>query len=123
MVSRGHALDDLRASSLSHEKNGIGRRSHRLSATERPQNCIEHQVQFPAHVFSKKTQNQVAVLLQQLILAAITTVCDGIREMLAAVQLHSHAGIGTQKVDFECSETVQCDRQRSVDAETALGLR
>jgi hypothetical protein len=45
---------------------------------EPPQNCVQHQVQSRAHVFSEKTQDEVTVLLQQRVLAAIATICVGV---------------------------------------------
>ena len=66
-------------------------RRHRLSVAERSEDPIEHGVQFPANVFSKETQHDVAGLLQQLIFPAIAAVRDWIREMLRAVQLHGHS--------------------------------
>ena len=65
-------------------------RRRRPSVAERSQDRIEHRVQFPADIFSKKTQHQVTVLLQQLIFPAIATVRNRVREMLRAVQLHGH---------------------------------
>ena len=50
--------------------------------TERSRDGIEHVVQFLAHVFSQKTQHQIAVLLQQLIFAPVAAVRDRIRQML-----------------------------------------
>jgi hypothetical protein len=41
---------------------------------ERSQDRVEHQVQLLAKIFSKETQHQVAVLLQQLIFPAIAAV-------------------------------------------------
>src|SRR5712672_1857574 len=69
---------------------GRGSGNRHSAVTERPQDCIEHHVQFPADVFSKEAQYQVSALLQQLILASVAAVRDGIREMLPAVQLHRH---------------------------------
>jgi hypothetical protein len=59
--------------------------------TERSRDPVEHQVQFLAHVFSKKAQHQVAVLLEQLILAPVAAVCDRIREMLSTVACSASA--------------------------------
>ena len=80
--------------------------------TQRPQNCVEHQVQLLAHVFSKEPQHQVAALLQQLILAPVAAVRDRIREMLRAIQFHRHTGIGAHEIDFESSLI----RQRNLEA-------
>jgi hypothetical protein len=91
--------------------------------TERSHDGVEHEVQLLTHIFRKEAQYQVAVLLKQLILATVAAVGDRIREMLGAVQLHRHTRIGAQQIDFKLSETIECDRQRDVEAETSLGLR
>jgi hypothetical protein len=99
---------------------GLGRRKRGSLMTECPQDRLEHHVQFPAHIFRKEAQHQVAVLLQQLVLASVATVRDRIREMLRAVQLHRHTGISTQEIHFQLSKTIERDRQHGVDAEAAL---
>jgi hypothetical protein len=71
------------------------------TASERPQDRIQHQVQFLSRVLRKKAQYEVAVLLEQLILAPVTAVGDRIREMLGTIQLHRDTGIRAQKVDFQ----------------------
>jgi hypothetical protein len=43
--------------------------------------------------------------------------------MLSAVQFHSYVRIGTQKVDLELSEPVECNRQGRVERETAPSFR
>ena len=83
------------------------------------QDRIEHRLQLPTDILSKKPQNQIAVLLQQLILAAVAAVRDRIGEMLAAVQLHSHPGIRAEKVDLQRAETIERDRQGHVEANPA----
>ena len=89
---------------------------------QRAQNRVEHKVQFLTHVLGKEAQHQITVLLQQLIFAPVAAVRDRIREMLGAIQLHRHAGVPAQQIDFETSHTVERDRQRHIDAETAFGL-
>jgi hypothetical protein len=93
------------------------------AVSKRSQDCIEHHIQLLAHILSKKSQYEVAVLLKQSILPSVATIRCGIREMLRAIQFYCYARIGTQQVDFKCSEAVERDRQRHVEAETCLGLR
>ena len=77
--------------------------------SERSQDGIEHPVQFPAHIFGKEAQHQIAILLEHLILPPVAPVRDRIREMLRAVQFHRHTRVGTQEVDFQSSQTVERD--------------
>ena len=79
-----------------------------------PHDRIEHGIQFLAYVLGKKAQHEVAVLLQQLVLASIATIDDRIREVLSAVEFDGYAGVGAQQVDFKCSEAVMSRKLRSV---------
>ncbi len=69
-------------------------------------------VEFLADVFCKEPQDEVAVLLQQLVLAAVATVRNGIRQVLRAIQLHGDARVGTQEIDLQ--------RARAVEGESAV---
>src|SRR5215207_10063799 len=51
-----------------------------------PQDRIEHSIQVLAYVLGKKAQQEVAVLLQQLVLPPIASIRDRIREMLSAIE-------------------------------------
>ena len=66
-------------------------------AAQRPPDQVEHGVKFFPHVFRRKAEDQIPVLLQQQILPAIATVCDRIREVLRTVQLDGHSCIGVQQ--------------------------
>jgi hypothetical protein len=57
------------------------RRRRDSTVTNRPERRIERHVQFPADVFGKEAQHRVPVLLQQLILASVTSLRDRLREM------------------------------------------
>jgi hypothetical protein len=46
--------------------------------TERSQNGIEHTADFLPHVLGQKTQNEVAMLLQQLVLAHLNLIREGV---------------------------------------------
>ncbi len=80
------------------------------TATERSQNGIEHPVKLRAHVLDKKAQDEVAVLLQQLVLAPVAAIGVRIRKMLSAVQLYRQARIGTEQIHLEHADRVECDR-------------
>ena len=90
--------------------------------SEHPQNRVEYGVQFFAHILGKKAQHEIAVLLQQLVLPPIATIRDRIREVLSAVEFDGYARVGAQQVDLKCSEAVERDRQRHVDAEPSIRL-
>ncbi len=93
------------------------------TVAQRPKNGVEDRVQLLSNIFGQEPQDQEAVLLQQLILAPVTTVRGRIREMLPAVQLHGQTGLRAQQVHFETSRAVERDRQRHVEAKTTPGLR
>jgi hypothetical protein len=69
------------------------------------------------------TQNEVAVLLQQLILAAVTTVRDGISEVLSAIKLHGDPCVVAEQIYLQRSDTVECNRKRALQPEATLRLR
>jgi len=46
---------------------------------QRAENAVKHRVEFFAKVFGEELQDQVAVLLQQLVLVTVAAVRDGIR--------------------------------------------
>lgn len=66
-----------------------------------PEDVIEHRVQFFADVFGQEAEHEVAVLLQQLVLAAAPTVRRRIAEMLRAIDLNGEACVRTQQIDLE----------------------
>lgn len=72
---------------------------------------------------AKKAQNEIAVLLQQLILATVASIRVPIGKMLRPVQLDGQARSGAQQVHFERSAAVKGNRQPLVEAETSLRLR
>jgi hypothetical protein len=63
------------------------------AGAQRPQNPIEHRVEFLSQVLGEIAQDEIAVLLQQLILASIAAVRDGVREMLTAIDFDDEARI------------------------------
>ena len=95
-------------------------------ARERSQNGALHPVQLLAHVLGKKAQHEVAVFLQQQVLAAVAAVGGWIGKMLVAIDFHGDAGVRSvvaQKIDFHLSLAIESDRQHGVEAETSPRLR
>lgn len=63
---------------------------------ERTQDSIEHQVEFPPHVFRQKTKDEVVVLLKELVLASVPPVHCSVREMLGAIKFNRDTRIGAE---------------------------
>lgn len=92
------------------------------SATQDAEDRVGDRVQLPADVVGQKAEDEVAVLLQQLVLSTVPSICDGIRQVLRTIQFQGEARVGTEEVDFQRASTVEGDGQRSVQQESALGL-
>ena len=84
-------------------------RSHSPTA-QSPQDRIEHSVELLADVLREEPQDEVAVLLKQLVLAAVAPIGDRIRQVLSAIQFHGDARLGAQEVDFQRAKPVERDR-------------
>ena len=104
----------------SRDADGLDAGDRRLSVAmvQCPHDGVEHRVQLLAHVLGQKPQNEIAVLLQQLVLASIAPVGDRIGEMLRAIQLHGDTRLSAQEIDFQRPEAIERDRQRGVQLET-----
>ena len=87
------------------------------------QDGVEHRVEMLAHVFGQEPQDEVAVLLQQAVLAAIAAVGLGIGQVLPAVEFDGDARLGAQQIDFHLPPAVKGNRQLGVQAEPAGGFR
>src|SRR4030095_11461389 len=88
-----------------------------------PQDRIEHSIQVLAYVLGKKAQHEVAVLLQQLVLPPVTTICGRIREVLSAIEFDCQTRISARQAACECSEAAERERQRPVETNASIGLR
>jgi hypothetical protein len=75
-------------------------RDRAASASDRSQNGVEYLVEIPPDIFSQESPHKVAVLLQQLILPAVTAIRLGISQVLASIELHGDAGIRAQLVEL-----------------------
>ena len=65
------------------------------------QDGVEDGVQLAADVFGKKPEDEVAVLLEQPVLATVPSIGGGIRQVLRAIQFEGEARVGTEEVDLE----------------------
>jgi hypothetical protein len=92
-------------------------------AAERPQDSIEHQVEFPPHVFRQNPKDEVVVLLKELVLASVPSVSCSVREMLGAVQLDRDARIGAEQIDLQPTLAVEWNWERDVETKSPLGFR
>ena len=59
-----------------------------LAMCQRTKNGVEYRVELLPYVLGEKAQNAIAVFLQQLVLATVASIGDGIRQMLRAVQFN-----------------------------------
>jgi hypothetical protein len=105
------------------ELERCGRRTCRSAGTERSQDRIEHQIQVPVH---NLPQGSATPSIRS---PAVTGPCAcragrrPDRRDPGTVQLHGHACVGAQEIDFQCPEAIEGDRQRNVQPEAPLGLR
>src|SRR6266566_8372317 len=67
------------------------RQSEFSAAEQRPLDRVQHHVEILAHIFGKKAQHEIAVLLEQLILAAVSAIRIGTFQMLRAIQFDYNA--------------------------------
>lgn len=65
-----------------------------LAPSQSVQASVQHQVQVLANVFGEEPQDEVAVLLQELILPSVAAVGDRIREVLRAIEFYRDPRIG-----------------------------
>ena len=56
-----------------------------------PQDGIQNLIEILTNVFGKEAEDQIAVFLQQSILATITPVCIRVAQMLATIQFDRDA--------------------------------
>ena len=76
---------------------------------QRPQNSIEYRIQVPGHVLGQKAEHQIAVLLEQLVLAPVASVGQRIRQMLWTIDFNDESRRRAQQIDFHARKTVECD--------------
>ena len=83
---------------------------------------IQYAIQILTKIFCKKPQDKVAVLLQEAILSAVSSVRFGVGEMLFSVQFNNEAQSLTDEIDFHFALAIERDRQASVQLELTFRL-
>ena len=95
----------------------------RGATTEGAQNRVEYGVELLADILGQEAENDVPVLLQELIFAAVSPVRDGVSQVLNSVEFNGNLGVSAQKIDFERAEPVERDGETRVQLETVPSLR
>jgi len=67
-------------------------------------NRIQHHVEIFAYILGEETQPEIAILLEQLVLATIFAIGIDAFQMLRTIQLDGDARIGAQQVDFQSTQ-------------------
>ena len=94
-------------------------RSRLAPVRECSKDRIKHCIESPAHVRREEPQHQVAMFLEQQVLAPIAAIRVFAVEMLRSVHLDRHTGVNTEQVDFHAAGTVEWDWQRGIETESA----
>ena len=68
---------------------------------------IQHHVEIFAYILGEETQHEIAILLEQLVLATISAIGIGAFQVLRTIQLDGDACIGAQQVDFQSTPIVE----------------
>jgi hypothetical protein len=90
---------------------------------QRSQDGIEHIVKVFTDVLCQEAQHEVAVLLQQRILAPVMAVGLGISQVLGTVQFDGEARFGTKQIHLHRSALVKGERELDIEPELAGGFR
>jgi hypothetical protein len=94
-----------------------------LTAEQSSLDRVQHEIEILAHIFGEKAQHEIAVLLEQLVLTAISPVGIGTFQVLRAIQFDHDARISAQQVDFHSTPIVEWNWQFGIQAETPLRRR
>lgn len=86
---------------------------------QRPEDCIEDAVEILANVLCKKSQDEVAVLLEKRILVSVTSISCNIGQMLRSVQLDHKQGFGTNEIHLHLAALVELNRELLIQSEPA----
>src|SRR5260370_10281467 len=70
--------------------------SQRTSMRQRPDDGIQNLIEALANIFAQKPQHMISVLLQQNILAPVTSVRLGISQVLNTIQFDCYLGFCAQ---------------------------
>ena len=84
---------------------------------------IQNAREILADILRKKPQNEIAVLLQQPVFAAITAVGFRIREVLRAIEFYDDAERLVEEIDLHLTLAIERDWHANVQLELAFCLR
>src|SRR5262249_18030473 len=109
-----------RFDSLSCCTHNVGPRP--LAPCQRLQYGIQNAIQILADILCKKSQNDIAVLLQQPVFPAIAPVGLWIGETLGAIEFHNDAQRLVEEIDFHLTLTIERNWHPNVQLKTAFCL-
>ena len=89
---------------------------------QRLQYRIQNAIEILADILCKKSQNEIAVLLQQPVFPAIAPVGFWIGEMLRAIEFHDDTQKIIEEVDFHLTLAIERNRHPNVQLKTAFCL-
>lgn len=98
-------------------------RTHVLTVLNNTGNRAQDDIRLLDHVLGQETQNEIAGLLEQQVLATVASIVLTGFEMEISVDLKSDLPRDTQEVDFHMGIRPKGDRQPSIEDEGTLGLR
>ena len=90
---------------------------------ENTQDRIQHRVQILRDILGEEAQNNIAILLQQPILAPVAAVRNRIAEVLRTVEFDRHTRLVAQEIDLHAAECIKWDRQARVQSKTPRSAR
>lgn len=91
------------------------------ASREGTEDAVEDGVELFADVFGEESQDEVAVLLEEVVLAAVTAVGLGAGEMVGTVEFDGEAGGFAEEVDFHAAGAVEGNGEVGVEAEAVRG--
>ena len=81
------------------------------------QNGVQNLIQMFADILREKTQDEIPVLLEESVLAAIAAVGVCVGQVLCAIEFENQACLGTHEVHFHSAFSIEWDRKFGIQAE------
>ena len=78
---------------------------------------IQDAIQIFTKIFCKKPQNKIAVLLQEAILSAVSSIRFGVGKMLFSVEFYDEAQSLADEIDFHFALAIERNGQANVQLE------
>src|SRR5262245_3590202 len=89
---------------------------------QRLQYGIQYAIELFADILCKKSQNEIAVLLQQAVFPAIASVGFRIGEMLRAIEFHNDTQRLVEEIDFHLTLPIERNWHANIQLKTAFCL-